>query len=73
MSGTFTLRIPLKKSQKKYSGVNILSLEVKSKNLFRVYFAIELQEAKRNTHKKCPAPGASPALESFNSNNNVFT
>lgn len=51
----------------------ISSLEVKSKNLFRVYFAIELQEAKRNTHKKCPAPGASPAFESFNSNNNVFT
>lgn len=51
----------------------ISSLKAQTKNLLRVYFAIELQEAKRNIHKKHPALGASAAFESFDSNNNVFT
>lgn len=62
----------MQKSQQKYSGANIKFGSKDKKNLLRVYFATELQEAKRNTHKKCPALGASPAFESFDSNNNVL-
>lgn len=47
-SGTFTLRIPLQKSQQKHCGINITFGSKDKKNMFRVYFAVGLQKAKRN-------------------------